>query len=537
MEVYDYIIVGAGSAGCALAGRLAESGKHRILVLEAGPSDANLWIHLPIGYGKLFYHPRLNWMYLTEKVPGLDNRVVYQPRGKVIGGSSSINAMVYMRGQAQDFDGWEALGNPGWGWPEVLSAYRRMESHALGESQWHGGQGPMTITDISKRVHPLTHVFVAAGVEAGLAFNPDLNGATQEGIGYYQINTAGGFRMSTARAYLRPAKRTGRVRVETGALATRVLFEGSRAVGVAYRQRGSEREARAGREVILAGGAINTPQLLQLSGVGPAALLKEHGIAVVADQPAVGRHLQDHLCYDHVYRSRRPSLNDALLPLTGKIKVGLQYVLFRDGPLALSVNQGGGFFRSRDTVDRPDIQLYFSPLSYERAVPGVRALMKPDAFSGFSTSVSPCRPSSRGEVAIAGADPTTPPRILPNYLATEDDIATMLIGARFLRRLAAAPSFAALIAEELKPGPAAQSDEELLADVRARAYSVFHPCGTCRMGPDPRDAVVDARLRVHGIEGLRIADASIFPTIPSGNINAPAIMVGERAADLILASA
>jgi len=535
MENYDWIVVGAGSAGCVVAGRLAEAGRGRILVLEAGPRDLSPWIHLPIGYGKTFYAPRLNWMYRTEPVPGLDGRVVYQPRGKVVGGSSSINAMVWSRGQAEDFDGWAAAGNPGWSGADVLAAYRRMEDHALGASDWHGAGGPVHISDIAGECHPLTALFVRAGLEAGLRPNPDLNGATTEGVGHYQITTRNGRRVSAATAYLKPALKTGRVRLVTGALAERILFEGHRAVGIRYRRGGRVHEARAGGGVILTAGAFNSPQLLQLSGIGPADLLARHGIAPRVESPAVGRHLQDHLCYDHVYRARRPSLNDDLLPLIGQIRAGLAYLFGRRGPLSLSVNQGGGFFRTRADLDRPDMQLYFSPLSYERALPGVRALMKPDPFSGFSTSVSPCRPTSRGHVAIRSADPSAAPSIVPNYLDTEEDRTTILAGARFLRRLAATPTFRDLIADELKPGPDCASDEALAADIRARAYSVFHPCGTCRMGPDPADHVVGPDLKVHGVDGLRVADASIFPTVPSGNTNAPAMMVGWMAADRILA--
>lgn len=531
---YDFIIVGAGSSGCALAARLSESGRFRVLLLEAGPSDRSVWIQMPIGYGKTFYNARVNWMYRSEPVPGLDGRTIYFPRGKVLGGSSSINAMVYSRGQPGDFDDWEAQGNKGWGWRDVLPFYRRMEDHALGASALHGAGGPVHVSDIADVAHPLTHAFIKAGREAGLPFNPDLNGATQEGVGYYQLNTRGGFRVSAARAYLWPARRRGNLRVETGALAMRILFAGRRATGVVYEQAGVVHEAHAGREVILAGGAINSPQLLQLSGVGPADVLKACGIAVHHENGAVGRHLHDHLCHDYVYRARQPSLNDVLLPWRGRIAVGLRYVLTRSGPLALSVNQGGGFFRTDHGLDRPNVQLYFSPMSYERAVPGVRALMKPDPFSGFSTSVSPCRPTSRGYLQIRSADPKAAPAIVPNYLSTDHDVAEMLAGVKFLRRLAAAPTFAALIDEELKPGAQAQSDADLIADIRARAYSVFHPCGTCRMGPDPANAVVDHRLRVHGLVGLRVIDASIFPAVTSGNTNAPAMMVGEKGASLVL---
>ena len=531
---YDFIIVGAGSSGCAVAHRLTESGRYRVLLLEAGPSDRNFWIQMPIGYGKSFYNARVNWMYSSEPVPGLQGRTNYFPRGKVLGGSSSINAMVYSRGQSADFDAWEAQGNPGWGWRDVLPYYRRMEDHALGESALHGAGGPVHVSDISREAHPLTHAYVQAGQEAGLRFNPDLNGATQEGVGYFQINTRDGFRMSTARAYLWPARRRPNLVVETDALATGILFEGQRAVGIAYEKGGAALEAHAGRDIILAGGSINSPQLLQLSGVGPADVLKASGIQVRHESPAVGQHLQDHLCLDYVYRSKRPSLNDELRPWLGRMAVGLRYVLARRGPLSLSVNQGGGFIRTDPAVDRPNVQLYFSPLTYERAAPGVRALMSPNSFSGFHTSASPCRPTSRGYLQIRSPDPKAPPAIHPNYLATEHDVAEMLAGAKFLRRLARTPTLSALIDAELRPGRLAVSDEDLIADIRARAFSVFHPVGTCRMGPDPMNAVVDHRLRVHGLAGLRVVDASVFPAITSGNTNAPAIMVGEKGASIIL---
>jgi choline dehydrogenase len=536
VQAYDYIIVGAGSAGCVLANRLTTNGRHRVLLLEAGPSDWNFWIQLPVGYGKTYYNPRYNWMYESEPIPGLNNRTNYFPRGKVLGGSSSINAMVYSRGQAGDFDDWEALGNPGWGWKDVLPIYRRMEDHALGPSAHHGSGGPLHVDDITEIVHPLTHIYVKAGQEAGLRHTRDLNGETIEGVGIYQITTHRGFRESTARAYLWPARRRKNLRIETEALATQILFDGSKAVGIAYEQRGQRVEARAGREVILAGGSINSPQLLQLSGIGPADVLGAKGIAVHHGLP-VGRHLQDHLCYDHTFRSKVPSLNDDLLPWSGKLKAGLRYALTRKGPLALSVNQGGGFFRSRPDAERPNIQLYFSPLTYTKAPPGVRALMAPDPFSGFIMSVSPCRPTSRGCLEIKSSNPKDAPAIHPNFLSTNHDVEELLAGARFLRKLSAAPSLAAIIDEELAPGPGVRSDEETIADIRNRSYSVFHPVSTCRMGPDATRNVVDHRLKVHGIEGLRVIDASIFPTVTSGNTNAPAIMVGEKGADLVLADA
>jgi choline dehydrogenase len=534
---YDYIIVGAGSAGCVLASRLTESGRHRVLLLEAGPSDMRLWIQMPIGYGKTFYDPRVNWMYRSEPVPGLNRRPLYYPRGKVLGGSSSINAMVYSRGQPADFADWAAMGNPGWDWPEVLAAYKRMEDHELGAGPSHGAGGPLHVTDIRRAAHPMVQAYLKAGKEAGLTVNPDLNSDGIEGVGLYQINTRNGLRMSAARAYLWPARRRANLRIVTHALATRILLDGKRTIGVAYQRNGESMVAQAGREVILAAGSINSPQLLQLSGIGPADVLRSCGVEVLHESPAVGRHLQDHLCFDHVFRATIPSLNDDLYPWWGKLRVGLQYLLTRRGPLSLSVNQGGGFFRSRPGLNHPDIQLYFSPLTYERALPGIRALMRPDPFPGFSMSASPCRPTSRGHLRIRSSDPGAAPLIYANDMASEHDVAELLAGARFLRRLAAMPSLSSIIAAELKPGPAIQSDDELIADIRARGYSVFHPVGTCRMGPDPADAVVDHRLRVHGLSGLRVIDASIFPTITSGNTNAPAMMVGERGADLVLEDA
>jgi choline dehydrogenase len=535
---YDYIIVGAGSAGCVLANRLTASGRHRVLLLEAGPSDLSFWVQVPIGYGKTFQDPRVNWMYHSEPIPGLNGRVNYFPRGKVLGGSSSINAMVYSRGHPGDFDDWAAMGNPGWSWQDVLPLYKRMEDHALGAGPYHGAGGPLHVTTVDHAVHPLTRLYLKAGQEAGLPYNPDLNGATIEGVGLYQITTRNGFRMSAARAYLWPARKRPNLRIETEALATRILFDGKRAIGIAYEQRGHRYEARAGREVILSGGSINSPQLLQLSGIGPGDVLRGCGIEVLHHAPAVGQNLQDHLCFDHIYRSRLPSLNEALHPWWGKLRAGLQYALMRKGPLSLSLNQGGGFFRARPDSARPDIQLYFSPLTYEKTpVGGKRKLTRPDPFPGFIMSVSPCRPTSRGHLQIRSADPHEAPLIRPNYLSTNHDVEELLTGARFLRRLAATPTMSALIAEELKPGPQVRSDEEQIADIRARCYSVFHPVGTCRMGPVPSACVVDPRLRVHGLERLRVVDASIFPTVTSGNTNAPAIMVGEKGADLVLADA
>jgi choline dehydrogenase len=534
---FDYIIVGAGSAGCTLARRLTENGDHTVLLLEAGGSDRRLWLQLPIGYGKSFYDKRVNWMYHTEPEPALDGRQGYWPRGKVLGGSSSINAMVHIRGQAADFDDWRAHGNPGWGWQDVLPYFKKSEDYAGGADAWRGSGGPLHVSDVARDCHPLCEAYLRACEEAGLERNPDFNGARQEGVGLYQITTRGGLRMSAARAYLRPAMKRPNLRVATRAHATRILFAGRRATGVAYRQDGADKTAGARREVILAAGSVNSPQLLQLSGIGPGDILAPLGIDVVCDSPAVGRNLQDHLCIDHLYRSRRPTLNDELGPWAGRIRVALTYAAFRRGPLSISVNQGGGFVRTRAELPRPNVQLYFSPLSYTRAPPGKRALMRPDPFPGFLLSAQPCRPTSRGHIRITSANPFAAPAIVPNSLSTDHDVREMLEATKFLRRLASSPSLAAVIAEELKPGAGVQSDEALIADLRQRGSSVFHPVGTCRMGADDKANVVDHELKVHGVAGLRVIDASVFPAVTSGNTNAPTIMVAEKGADLALRDA
>jgi choline dehydrogenase len=445
--------------------------------------------------------------------------------------------MVYLRGQPGDYDDWAAAGNPGWGWHDVLPYFKRAEDNAFGADEYHGAGGPMHVADASRDMHRLCQVYLRACAELGIPVVRDLNGADAECAGLYQLTTRNGVRVSAATAYLDPALRRPNLTVVTGAHATRILFDGRRAVGVAYRRGETTLTAAARREVIAAAGAINTPQLLQLSGIGPAALLRRHGIEVILDAPAVGRYLQDHLGIDYLYRSRAPTLNQELGPWHGKLRAGLRYVLFRRGPLSLSVNQGGGFVRTRPGLERPNLQLYFSPVSYIRAPPGKRPLMSPDPYPGFLLGHSVCRPTSRGEIAIRSADPFVPPAIRPNYLGTAEDIAEMLDGVRYLRRLAGTQAFRSIIAEELKPGAAVQSEGALIADIRMRSGSVFHPVGTCRMGPDPQEAVVDARLRVHGVACLRIVDASVFPAVTSGNTNAPTIMVAEKGADLILEDA
>ena len=532
MQVWDHIVVGSGSAGAAVAGRLAEAGR-RVLLVEAGPKRRFPWTTIPIGYGKTYYDPRVNWMFETLPIPGMGGRKNYVPRGKVLGGSSSINAMVYSRGQPADYAAWEAAGNPGWGWDAVLACYREMEDHDLGAGPVHGAGGPLHVTALTDAdVHPLTRHFVRAAEELGLARTADLNGESIEGAGYYQTTIRAGRRESAATAFLRPSPN---LRVLTGRQVTRLLTEGRRVTGIATEGPEGPEDFRAARGVILSAGAIGSPALLQASGIGPGALLQRLGIPVVLDSPQVGRNLQDHLCYDHVFRTTVPSLNQVLRPWWGKAMVGLRYVLTRKGPLGMSLNQGGGYFRSRAESNVPDVQLYFSPLTYEKGVPGVRALMSPDPFPGAILSVSPTKCHSTGWVELAAPDVRTAPAIQPNFLDDRRDVEVLVAGARYLRRLARTAALGGVIAEELKPGPACETDAEIEADVRARAYSVFHPCGTCRMGPDPAAAVVAPDLKLHGMEGLRVADASIFPEITSGNINAPSMMVGRMAAKLILA--
>ncbi len=535
MTEYDYIVVGAGSAGCVLANRLTAGGEHRVLLLEAGGGDRSPWIQVPIGYGRTFNDPRFNWMYQAQPDPALDNRSAHWPRGKVLGGSSSINAMVYVRGQPADFDDWRAAGNPGWSWSELLPYFKKLEDHAWGASEFHGAGGPVHVSDVSASVHPLCATFLQACADVGIEHTRDFNGVQPEGAGLWQVTIKDGVRVSSANAYLRPVRRRANLDVRLRAHATRVLFSGSRAVGVEYLRGGTRQQAHARLEVLLAAGALNSPQLLELSGVGDAQLLRQFHIPLIADSPAVGRGLQDHLAVSYFYRSRVPTLNDQLAPFLGKVKAALRYALGRRGPLAMSVNQAGAFLRSRAELTRPNLHIYFNPASYSTTTMGPkRRLLNPDPYPGFLMSFNTCRPTSRGTVHIRSSDPLSSPAIFPNSLATEADVLDVFEGARVLRRIAGARPLLQVIETEREPGARVQSDAEVLADFRRRAGSVFHACGTCAMGADPRTSVVDERLRVHGVSGLRVADAAIFPNISSGNTNAPTLMVAEKAADLIL---
>ncbi len=534
MSKFDFVIVGAGSAGCVLANRLTANGKYNVLLLEAGGSDLNFWVQMPIGYGKAFYNKNLNWMYETEPQEGLSGRKSYWPRGKVLGGSSSINAMVYVRGQKEDYQEWESLGNKDWGWETALHYFKKSETNGNGADEWRGGDGPLYVSDMTRDLHPVCQNFVKAGQECGLEFNPDFNGKTQEGVGLYQNTAKGGFRMSTARAYLKPARERSNLRIEKNALVTRILFEGKAAIGIEYQQHGKTRQAFAGKEVILSAGAINSPQLLQLSGVGRSKDLKPLGIDMVHESPAVGQNLQDHLSIDYLYKSKVPTLNNQLYPWWGKLWHGMRYVFTQRGPLSLGVNQAGGFIKTHPELEKPNMQLFFSPVSYTKAPPGKRPLMNPDPFAGFLISAQPTRPLSRGHLTIKSNNPFDYPALHPNYFSNEFDVNEILEGAKFLRKLAATPALSSIIESEMSPGAHVQSREQLVEDIRQRSGTVFHPVSTCRMGHDKTQNVVDQRLSVHDLGNLRVVDASVFPTLISGNTNAPTIMVAEKGADMIL---
>jgi choline dehydrogenase len=527
---FDYVIVGAGSAGCVLANRLSADGKHSVLLLEAGPEDKNLWIHVPLGYGKLFKEKTVNWMYQTEPEPELNGRQVFQPRGKVLGGSSSINGLLYVRGQHEDYDRWRQRGNSGWGYDDVLPYFKKAENQQRGGDKYHGVGGPLTVSNLG-HPDPLSAAFIDAAAETGLPVNADFNGASQEGAGFFQTTTRGGRRASTAMAYLRPAKNRSNLHVETSALAQRILFDGCRARAVEYRQHGVLRTASARKEILVSGGAYNSPQLLQLSGVGPAELLKQHGIDVVLDAPGVGNDLQDHMQVRIVMRCpQRITLNDILNHPVRRIMAGARYAAFRSGPLTIAAGTSGAFFKTNPRLASPDVQIHFLPFSTDKMGE------KLHAFSGFSASVCQLRPESRGSLRIKSADPAEPPAIRINYLATETDRTAFVEGMKILRKILAAPALKPFVTEEVEPGPKIASDEDILNFCRQRGSTVYHPTSTCRMGNDPL-AVVDQRLRVRGIEGLRVVDASIMPDLMSGNTNAPTIMIAEKASDMILEDA
>jgi choline dehydrogenase len=527
---YDYIIIGAGSAGCVLANRLSASGRHSVLLLEAGPSDFTPWIRVPLGYGRAIYDDRYTRQFLTEPDPEMVNRKLVWPRGVCVGGSSSINGMIFIRGQQADYDAWRDAGNPGWGWSDVLPYFKKSEHNTRGASALHGGDGPLWASDVREPDEMMDAIFRASD-ELGIPRNADFNGESQDGAGYYQFFIRRGWRCSAAVAYLHPAKKRPNLRLETGARVERVRFDNGRAIGVSVRQNGAVHEFRANREVILSAGAVQSPHLLQLSGVGEQTHLGSHGVQVVHHLPGVGANLQDHLNVRSVYKIRRPiTVNDQLNSLSGRIGIGLQYMLFKKGPLACSSAPGGLFTTVLPESKTPDIQFHFATLSAD----DVR--YRPHKFSGSTFSMCQLRPESRGTISLASANPNDAPAIRPNYLSAETDRRCMLAGLKLSRRIAQASALKDYITEEYQPGPHVASDDELLDFIRQTAGTIFHPSGTCKMGDDPM-AVVDTQLRVRGLKNIRVVDTSIMPTLISGNTNAPTIMIAEKVSDMILQDA
>jgi choline dehydrogenase len=531
-NTYDFIVTGAGSAGCAVAGRLSESGRYRVLLLEAGTKDTNPWIHIPLGYTKTYTDPRVNWMFDSEPEKELNGRTLYQPRGKVLGGTSSINGMVYMRGTPTDYDGWRQKGCDGWAYDDVLPFFRKAEDQERGPDEFHGAGGPLHVSNPVRS--PLGDAMVQAAIEAGVPANNDFNGATQEGVGYYQTTTTNRRRWSSARAYLGPAKGRHNLTVATEAHAIRIVFEGERAVGVEYNTPHGRQVAWAKGEIVVSGGVYGSPQLLQLSGVGPGALLQQHGIPVVRDMEGVGKHLHDHFNTYLVWRcSQKVTLNDLAASPLMKLASGVQYVFTRSGHLSNAGIYAGAFVKSDPRLEQPDLQInMFGWSAFERLRTGI----KPHPFSAFTFSPVHLRPEGRGTVQIKSPDPLAPPAIRFNFLASEYDFQALIYGTRFSRKIAEQPALKPFVVEEVIPGEACQTDDQIREEIRLRGVSNLHPVGTCRMGRDV-DCVVDPRLRVHGLKGLRVADASIMPQVPGGNTNAPSIMIGEKCAAMILEDA
>lgn len=526
MKEFDYIVVGAGSAGCAVAARLAQDRGIRVLLLEAGPKDRNIWIHIPIGYGKTMFNSSVNWQFDSEPEPHLNNRRIYQPRGKVLGGSSSINGLIYIRGHANDFDAWKAKGNEGWEWSNVLPYFKRAEANERGPSALHGGDGPLRVSDVRGK-HELVEAFIEGAVACGIQRNDDFNGPTQDGVGYVQLTTGGGRRCSTARAYLRNVEREGSLTVETGALTRKILFEGLRAVGVQYEQNGHTVDAYARHEVIVSAGAFQSPQLLQCSGVGPADLLSNIGVKQVVHLPGVGQNLHDHLQVRIMYRCTKPiTTNDSLKTLWGRAQIGLQWLLQQKGPVAAGIQLACLFARSRPEETQPDLQFHFGTISADKAAG------QPHDFPGFTMSVCQLRPTSRGHLKARSNDMTMPPEISMNYFATKEDRRVMIAGVRLAQDIARAKGMSDYIAAPYRPNRFLETDREIEDFIRETATTIFHPVGTCRMGHDSM-AVVDPRLRVHGVSGLRVVDASVMPAVLSGNTNAGSIAIGEYASDMI----
>jgi choline dehydrogenase len=522
----DYVVIGAGSAGCVIAARLSEAGA-RVTLLEAGPRDWHPMIHIPAGVLKLLHHPVVNWNYSADAGPGTANRPIHWPRGKVLGGSSSINGMLYVRGNPADFDGWAQMGCRGWSFDDVLPYFRKSEHYVQGgDAEYRGKGGPLRVEDY-RTVLPLTHRFVEAAQEVGFPYSPDLNARMQEGVGYSQMTRKGRFRGSTAQTFLAEAKRRSNLRIETDAMATRLLLEGKRCVGVAFRQRGQDREVRASREVILCGGAVNSPHLLQISGIGPAEHLQAIGVPVAHDLPGVGGNLQDHYVARVTHRAKNAVSINQLATGMRLAAEAVRFVVTGRGALTFGVTSAQLFCRSREGLASPDLQLLFTPASYDAARFG-----KLERVPGMTVAVCPVRPGSRGTIMASSADPFAAPVITPNYLSDPNDQRVLNAGIRITRQIFASPPLAQHSVVEILPGPDAVTDEDLAEYSRRFGTTIFHPVGTCRMGEGP-GAVVDSRLRVHGMAGLRVIDASVMPTLTTGNTNAPTIMIAEKGAVMI----
>ena len=523
-ETYDYIIVGAGSAGCVLAHRLSEASDCRVLLLEAGERDRRKEIRIPAAFSKLF-KTSCDWAYSTEPEPHLDNRRLYIPRGRMLGGSSSMNAMIYIRGNRADYDAWRDSGCDGWSYDDVLPFFKRAEHQERGASEYHGTDGPLNVAD-PRCVNPLSRAFVDAGVEAGLQRNDDFNGQSQEGVGFYQLTQKNGARHSVADAYLRPALARPNLHVRTGALVSRIVFERERATGLEYVERGRQLHARAEREILLCGGAINSPQLLLLSGVGPAGESRRHGISVVTDLQGVGQNLQDHPVVGVMYGVTKP----VSLASAESIANIARFLLFKAGPLTSNVAEAGGFVRTASGSGPPDLQFHFAPVYFQE-----HGFVKPEGH-GLTIGATLIAPQSRGRITLRLSDPTQPPRIEGNYLARAEDLRVLLDGIRLAREIAHAPAMRDLRGRDVPPGSESATGNALTGYVRKTAELLYHPVGTCRMGNDSM-AVVDPSLRVHGLSGLRVIDASVMPSITRGNTNAPTIMIAEKAANLLVTSA